>query len=111
MSDWDYFCREIAGIDPNDPQQFDDWLSEADAAQPRTEQHPPRLALPTRELLAGLADSECGRCAGTGYLGRYRWNCEGRCFACLPDVRWHVLLQELEEASSLARVRLGDALP
>lgn len=106
MSDWDYFCRQIAGIDPNDPQQFDDWLSEVDAPRPCPAHA--RLALPTRELLTGLADPECGRCAGTGYLGRYRWNCEGRCFACLPDVRWYPLLDELEEASSLAQVRRGD---
>ena len=109
MSDWDYFCRQIAGIDPNDPQQFDDWLSELDAPRPRTA-HQPRLALQTRELLAGLAHPECGRCAGTGYLGRYRWNCEGRCFACLPDARWYALLQELGEASSLTQVRSGDPL-
>lgn len=110
MSDWDYFCRQIAGIDPNDPQQFDDWLSEVDTLWPRRVRQP-RLALAARELLAGLADPECGRCAGTGYLGRYHWNCEGRCFACLPDARWYPLLRELEQASSFARVRRGgDAL-
>lgn len=100
MSDWDDFCRNVAAIDPNDPQQFEDWLARVDGQQPGA-----RIALPSRELLAGFANAQCARCGGTGYLGRYRWNCDGRCFACLPGARWVGLLQQLVEASRRAGPR------
>ena len=100
MSDWTDFC-EFAGIDPNDPDQFDDWLTQVDEAQQPEREPEARLALNARELLNGLADPECTRCRGTGYLGAYDWNCNGRCFLCLPDERWYRAVKELGQASRL----------
>ena len=85
MSDWADFCEGV-GIDPNAPNQFDEWLYKESTAQTGA---PGRSALVNhRKRLANLADPGCDRCGGTGYLGKYRWNCGGRCFRCLPDERW-----------------------
>lgn len=85
MSDWDYFCS-TSSTDPTDPEQFDNWLSSQEARQDLCSDE--RLVLRTRELLREFAEPRCPRCSGTGYLGRYRWNCWGRCFLCLPDDKW-----------------------
>lgn len=98
MSDWADFC-DLEGIAPNEPDQFDDWLSKLDTPQPTAPQGA-HLVLEPRELMNGLADPLCNRCSGTGRLGRYSWNCGGRCFACLPDARWYPALERLQLAST-----------
>lgn len=82
MSDWADFCENV-GNDPNDPNQFDDWLSRQDAPHDRRRSAGP--VPDARALWRQLADPQCTRCRGTGYIGRYRWNCGGRCFRCISD--------------------------
>lgn len=84
MSDWADFCEHV-GIDPTKPEQFDDWLSRQSA--PLDGRRSCR-SVPDRLLWRQSADPQCTRCSGTGYLGRYRWNCGGRCFGCLSDALW-----------------------
>lgn len=76
MSDWADFCEHV-GIDPNDPDRFDHWLSRQNVPHDRRQN--------ARDLWRQLADPQCTRCSGTGYIGRYRWNCGGRCFRCISD--------------------------
>lgn len=88
MSDWADFC-ESAGINPNNPAEFDGWLERQQERTPH--QHMPvSLELTPRQRMARLANPHCTRCSGTGYVGRYNWNCGGRCFACLPDELWEM---------------------
>lgn len=82
MSDWADFCEHV-GIDPNDPDQFDDWLSRLSA--PHDKRQSARPVPAARDLWRQLADPQCTRCGGTGYIGRYNWNCGGRCFRCISD--------------------------
>lgn len=86
MSDWADFCESV-GINPNNPDEFDDWLARQDERTPR-QQINAALGLTPRQLMARLANPRCARCNGTGYVGRFRWNCGGRCFACLSDKHW-----------------------
>jgi hypothetical protein len=83
MSDWADFCQSV-GINPGNPNEFDDWLASQQKGTHRQEFNAP-LGLTPRQLMARLANPLCARCRGTGYLGRYSWNCGGRCFACIPD--------------------------
>jgi hypothetical protein len=98
MSDWTDFC-DNEGIDPNNPDQFDEWLSDQQEPEPRSAATS-SLLLSHRELLAGLADPRCPRCAGTGYLARYHWHFGGRCFMCLPDARWYPARRDLAVISN-----------
>lgn len=86
MSDWADFCESV-GINPNNPDQFDDWLARQPERTPRNQLNA-YPGLTPRQLMSRLADPLCARCRGTGYLGTFRWNCDGRCFACLPDALW-----------------------
>lgn len=38
-----------------------------------------------KEMLAGYANPFCRNCSGTGYLGKYKHVCAGRCFQCIPE--------------------------
>jgi hypothetical protein len=86
MSDWADFCDSV-GINPNNPDEFDNWLAGQHERAPRQKLNA-YVGLTPRQRMARLANPLCVRCGGTGYVGRYRWNCEGRCFACLPDELW-----------------------
>ena len=58
---------------------------------------PTRYSAPSREFkdkLKYFADSDCSRCGGTGYIGRFKSIEAGRCFACLPDYYWEQLIGE-----------------
>lgn len=83
MSDWADFCDEF-GIDPNDPDQFDDLLSYICSDEPiltnRITGH--------RATLRQLANENCSRCNGTGYISCFKRICGGRCFKCIPDWIW-----------------------
>lgn len=41
-----------------------------------------------KNALAGYANPFCSRCGGTGYIGRFKGVCAGRCFKCIPDRVW-----------------------
>ncbi|MDP2022916.1 MAG: hypothetical protein Q8L16_18720 [Hydrogenophaga sp.] len=48
---------------------------------------PARYSAPSatfKEILARKAKNDCRNCNGTGYLGRYKHVCAGRCFKCIP---------------------------
>lgn len=91
MSDWADFC-EFQGINSNNPDEFDDWLARQHERTPG--QHIPASLQPTpRQKMARLANPFCTRCRGTGYIRRFSWNCDGRCFACLPDEHWEMARQ------------------
>ena len=52
---------------------------------------PARYSAPSasfKAILAGYANPYCGRCGGTGYIGRYKHVCTGRCFKCIPEEVW-----------------------
>lgn len=89
MSDWADFC-ESCGIDPNDPEQFDNLL---DSFSKEEEEKPVLIHKKTgvKYTFNSLADKDCARCNGTGYIGRYKWNCNGRCFKCISDSIWNQL--------------------
>ena len=38
-----------------------------------------------KEMLLGYANPFCRNCSGTGYLGKYKHVCAGRCFKCIPE--------------------------
>ena len=100
MRDWADFC-ESQDLDPNNPDEFDDWLSSMDCEKP-ARRPASGLVLDERELMNAWAGPECVPCRRTGYIGRYKHIAGGRCFTCLPDRRWFSLLQELELANHLA---------
>jgi hypothetical protein len=86
MSDWADFCDSV-GINPNNPDEFDDWLARQQERTPDQRMTASRR-LTQRQKMAFLANPFCTRCRGTGYIGMFNWNCGGRCFACLPDELW-----------------------
>ena len=90
MSDWAEFC-EAFKIDPNNPDQFDRlldrWSKSEESASGVGYQ---RVNL--KAFLQSLANSDCERCGGSGYIGRYKTVEEGRCFKCFPESRWEKLV-------------------
>ena len=81
MSEWADFCEDV-GIDPNDPDQFDTWLSRQSAHDKR---RGVGLVSDARDRGRQPAAPQCPRGGGPGYIGRYRWNRGGRCFRCVSD--------------------------
>ena len=92
MSDWDEFCENFK-INPNDPEEFDNLI---DSFSKENEKILIHKITGTRRSFSDLADKSCGRCNGTGYIGRYSWNCNGRCFKCIPDYIWNQFQYKLE---------------
>lgn len=43
-----------------------------------------------------FAKPNCARCEGTGYIGVFKSNCNGRCFKCIPDSRWTYINNNFE---------------
>ena len=88
MSDWADFC-ELTGIDPNNPDEFDDLLEKYSKENEKV------ILVDTatgkKYSFKSLADPACQRCSGTGYIGKFKWNCSGRCFKCISDSRWDQL--------------------
>lgn len=65
---------------------------------------PPRYSAPSTDFkaaLAELANPNCSRCRGTGYLGRFKHICAGRCFQCVPDSAWELALKGLAHTREL----------
>lgn len=81
MSDWADFCESF-GINPNEPDEFDELLdSFFEKDEPIPIHKITGNVIPFRQL----ADKHCGKCRGTGYISKFKWNCGGRCFDCIPD--------------------------
>lgn len=85
MSDWADFC-EYFEINPNDPDEFDRLI---DSFSEDNEKILVDKNTGIRYSFSDLADKSCYRCNGTGYIGKYKWNCGGRCFKCIPDYIWN----------------------
>ena len=49
-----------------------------------------------KETLSFHSNKECEYCLGSGYIGRFKHICGGRCFRCLSDDYWNLLLGELK---------------
>ena len=52
---------------------------------------PARYSAPSanfKEILADYANPNCWHCSGTGYIGRFKHVCAGRCFKCIPETAW-----------------------
>lgn len=89
MSDWADFC-EAFDIDPNRPDEFDQLLarwSREEARGSGVQYQQVNL----KDVLRSVADPECDRCGGSGYIGVFQHISRGRCFKCLPDARWEAL--------------------
>ena len=68
---------------------------------------PPRYSAPSanfKEILASYANRYCGRCGGTGYIGRFKHVCTGRCFKCIPENVWE---QAQGEFDLTCKVQIG----
>lgn len=91
MSDWADFC-EFSGIDPNDPDEFEKLLEQY------SEEHEKLILIDKvtgkKYSFKSLANPFCSKCGGTGYIGKFKWNCDGRCFKCIPDRVWNRLTIE-----------------
>lgn len=88
MSDWADFCK-MTGIDPNDPDEFDALLEKYSN---ENEQITLTDKITGKKYsFKSLANPSCPRCRGTGYIGKFEWVCNGRCFKCIPDTRWNQL--------------------
>lgn len=90
VSDWEDFC-EAMRIDPHDPDQFDELLD----SWSRNDKPVSGVAyrqVNLKSFLQSRADPSCGRCQGTGYIGRYKTVADGRCFLCFPDSLWSQLV-------------------
>lgn len=64
-------------------------------------QRPPRYSVPSssfKKILAGLANPYCERCRGTGYVGRFKHICGGRCFKCISENEWAQAAKEIKQA-------------
>ena len=62
---------------------------------------PPRYTAPSssfKKMLAGFANPYCQRCSGTGYLGRFKHICAGRCFKCISENEWAQAEKEMDQA-------------
>lgn len=57
-----------------------------------------------KEILAGYANPFCRHCSGTGYIGRFKHVCAGRCFKCIPE---KVLAQAEEEFDQTCEAKTG----
>lgn len=81
MSEWEDFCEGM-GIDAHDPEQFEELLASW------SREYQQEVALATgrapQARSTGLANPNCSRCGGTGYIRRYRHVEHGRCFKCFP---------------------------
>lgn len=89
MSDWQDFC-ETFKIDPNDPDQFDQLLDKWSE-----EERPSGVSFQQVDLKAffrSLANPYCSRCGGSGYIGSFKRIEDGRCFKCIPDSRWELVV-------------------
>lgn len=52
---------------------------------------PPSYSAPSdffKNTLSYFSNKDCSRCAGTGYIGKYKHIVGGRCFQCIPDEAW-----------------------
>lgn len=61
---------------------------------------PARYSAPSanfKEILADSAKRYCDRCSGTGYLGRFKHVCAGRCFKCIPDMAWEDAKEDFDQ--------------
>lgn len=88
MSDWADFC-EFSGIDPNDPEEFDNLLEEySNEIEKITLTH---KISGRKYSFKSIANPFCQKCGGTGYLGIFKRICNGRCFKCIPDHLWNQL--------------------
>lgn len=68
---------------------------------------PPRYSAPSanfKAILAYYADQNCRHCSGTGYLGRFKHVCAGRCFKCIKE---NVFEQAQEEFDQTCEARTG----
>ncbi len=91
MSDWEDFCESM-NIDPSDPEQFDRLLDKWSKEELMAEN---RGNIGYKALLRAACNPECSKCGGTGYIGRFKWVAEGRCFSCLPDWYWEQVLSQV----------------
>jgi hypothetical protein len=60
---------------------------------------PSRYSAPSanfKNILAGYANPYCSRCGGTGYIGRFKQVCAGRCFKCIPEKIWEQMQEEFD---------------
>jgi hypothetical protein len=63
---------------------------------------PPRYSAPSakfKEILAYYADQNCRHCSGTGYLGRFKHVCAGRCFKCIKENVFEQTQEEFDQNS------------
>lgn len=68
---------------------------------------PPRYSAPSanfKEILAYYADQNCRHCSGTGYLGRFKHICAGRCFKCIKE---NVFEQAQEKFNQICEATTG----
>lgn len=64
---------------------------------------PSRYSAPSssfKKMLASFANPFCKRCFGTGYLGRFKHVCAGRCFKCISENEWTQAEKEMDQAIS-----------
>lgn len=60
---------------------------------------PPSGSAPSssyKDILKYHSNKHCNKCNGTGYIGSFKHIAAGRCFQCLPDDYWGILLGELK---------------
>ncbi|MYZ52449.1 hypothetical protein [Malikia spinosa] len=72
---------------------------------------PPRYSAPGalfKRVLRFNANKNCSRCSGTGYIGNFKNISSGRCFECLPDIRWNELMGNL--AATCTNDETGETL-
>ena len=76
-------------------------------SQNRNDNAPPRYSPPSAkftQILASYANPYCSNCGGTGYIGRFKHVCAGRCFKCIPD---RALAQAEAEFNLACQARTG----
>jgi hypothetical protein len=69
---------------------------------------PARYTAPSltfKEMLAGCANPFCRNCGGTGYLGRFKHVCAGRCFKCIPENVWNHTVEAFDQSSGASTGR------
>ena len=62
---------------------------------------PARYSAPSvdfKQMLVAHANPFCRHCGGTGYLGRFKHVCAGRCFKCIPENVWNQTVQAFDKA-------------
>lgn len=61
---------------------------------------PPSYSAPSakfKAILAYYADQNCRHCSGTGYLGRFKHVCAGRCFKCIKENVFEQAQEEFDQ--------------